>query len=142
LERPYPELGVSIAKRDGLTIVGFSPTQIVGVDIEIDQPEIDIDMLMRDHFAPGEGAALQRLPPADRRLVFFRLWTLKEAALKISGRGVFDGVSQPDLSATGAMSAALASGTGRVFCDGRPIHLAWTVLPGCHAALAIADAAA
>src|SRR5690606_12257225 len=60
---------------------------------------LDAVGLAGDHFSAGEARAVaaQKNPAAQRDL-FFRLWTAKEAALKTTGRGVYDGLDEPDLA--------------------------------------------
>ncbi len=99
LARPYPELAVSLSHRADMLLAAFSPTGDVGADIEIDAPEIEVHRLATDHFSPGEAAAVARAGGATARELFLRMWVAKEAALKVSGRGVFDGVGEPDLAA-------------------------------------------
>jgi 4'-phosphopantetheinyl transferase len=63
----------------------------VGIDLERVRPLPDLEALADHFFAPGERAALRRLPGALREEGFFRCWTRKEAYLK--GRG--DGLALP-----------------------------------------------
>lgn len=97
---PYPELGVSMSHRDDLTLVGFSPTRAVGVDVEIDVPAqtLDVARLARDHYAAAEAGRIAALPEAPARALFLSLWVGKEAMLKTIGRGTYDGLEQPDLA--------------------------------------------
>lgn len=101
LAPPYPELAVSLARRGHLLLVGFAPVGSVGVDIEpVSAGNVpDPARLARDHLAPAEATAVCALGNDAARLLFLTLWTAKEAALKLSGRGVFDGMRLPDLSA-------------------------------------------
>lgn len=72
---------------DGLVACAVSwPTEI-GIDVEnIDrQPALD---LTKAYFAPTELAWLQSLDTAAQRQGFFQLWTLKEAFIKATGRGL------------------------------------------------------
>lgn len=99
---PYPELGVSLSHRRGLLLAGFSPDSQVGVDVETAAPGLDAPRLASDHFAAGEAAAVAQAAAAsaeDARDLFLRLWVAKEAVLKATGRGVYDGLDAPDLSA-------------------------------------------
>lgn len=98
LAPPYPELGGTLSHRDDLILAGFSPTQRVGADIEIDTPALDARQLAADHFTQAEAAAIRRLVDAAARDAFLRLWVAKEAALKLTGRGIYDGLDEPDLA--------------------------------------------
>lgn len=99
LAPPYAELAVSLSHRGDLLLAAFSPAGPVGADIEIDAPGLEPKVMAADHFSSGEAAALVRLGEAGARDLFLRLWVAKEAALKVSGRGIFDGVGEPDLAA-------------------------------------------
>ena len=101
LRDPYPELGVSMAGRGDVLLIGFSPDARVGVDLEPEEsvPIADVARLAADHFSIEEARAI-RSAGADMRArdLFLRLWVAKEAALKLTGRGVFDGVGEPEFS--------------------------------------------
>lgn len=99
LDAPHPELGVSLSYRDGALLVGYSPARNVGVDIEPDDETLEPLQLARDHFAAAEAEIIAReKSAAAQRDLFLRLWVAKEAALKATGRGVYDGLDEPDFS--------------------------------------------
>ena len=100
LQPPYPELGVSMSSRAGYLLVGFSPAGAVGVDIETGNTRKPLDpmALALDHFSTNEARRVAALAPRTARDLFLRLWVAKEAVLKLTGRGVFDGLREPDLS--------------------------------------------
>ncbi len=98
LAPPYPELAVSLSHRGRNLLAAFSPMSDVGVDIEPDDPAIEVMRLAADHFSQAESAALATLPAVQSRDMFLRLWVAKEAALKLTGRGIFDGLGEPDLA--------------------------------------------
>ncbi len=129
LAPPYPELGVSFSWRDGLLLAGFDPEGAVGVDIEPADTSgrLEPGRLASDHFAPGEAAAVMARSGDDALDLFLRLWVAKEAVLKLTGRGVYDGLHRPDLG------WCIASISG----DGTPIRLQGT--PG-HTAVEVAVA--
>lgn len=97
---PYDELAISLARRKTVLVAGFAPTGRVGVDVEVSANLVRNDpvRLARDHFSPAEAAYLEELEPDRARDMFLRLWVAKEALLKCTGRGVFDGLADPDLS--------------------------------------------
>ena len=60
----------------------------VGADIELPRPR-RTDAIARRFYAPGEIERLFRLDdPEARQEEFFRLWTCKEAFLKVTGEGL------------------------------------------------------
>lgn len=100
LRQPYHELGVSLSHRTDLLLAGFAPNNAVGVDIEVEDINgFDPIAFAADHFSPREAAAVATFDSAIALEVCYRLWVAKEAALKISGRGIFDGLDEPDLAA-------------------------------------------
>lgn len=99
LDAPDIELGVSLSYRDGALLVGYSSSHRVGVDLEPDDESLHAVQLARDHFAADEARAIAAEPSvAARRDLFLRLWVAKEAVLKATGRGVYDGLDQPDFA--------------------------------------------
>ncbi|NTJ61947.1 4'-phosphopantetheinyl transferase superfamily protein [Agrobacterium rhizogenes] len=100
LRHPYNELGISLSHRADLLLAGFAPDGAVGVDIEIEDINgFEPVTFAADHFSPQEAAAVAALDSAAALEICYRLWVAKEAALKISGRGIFDGLDEPDLAA-------------------------------------------
>ena len=99
------------------TSAAFSPDGPVGADIELDDADLDAARLAADHFAPGEASAVAAASGPARRDLLLRLWVAKEAALKLTGRGIHDGADEPDLSGVLATlahdGAAIALPAGR-----------------------------
>lgn len=59
----------------------------LGVDVELHRDR-SYDDIARRFFALGEQARLFALPPEQRRLAFFDIWTAKEAFVKATGDGI------------------------------------------------------
>ncbi|HMC34328.1 MAG TPA: 4'-phosphopantetheinyl transferase superfamily protein [Myxococcales bacterium] len=59
----------------------------VGADVERLKPR-RTDDIARRFFVPGEQRRLFSLSPVEREQAFFRLWTCKEAFLKVTGEGL------------------------------------------------------
>ena len=83
-----PHLNFSLSHSKRLAVVAVSSTSDVGVDVEsLDRTIIadpaDIGL------SPGEHAWLRSRPPATRQRDFVKLWTVKEAYVKLLGRGFF-----------------------------------------------------
>ena len=60
----------------------------LGVDIEQTREVRRMDRLAEAKFAPDEAALLRAAPVGDRRMLFFRIWTQKEAFTKALGVGL------------------------------------------------------
>lgn len=120
LAPPYPELGVSLSRRAGMLLAAFAPDGLVGADIELDGPDSPSApaAFAADHYSEGEAAAVGRLSGPGARDLCHRLWAAKEAVLKMSGRGVYDGLAEPDLTphlhalARDGVAVALPAGPG------------------------------
>jgi 4'-phosphopantetheinyl transferase len=107
-------LGVSLSHRKDLLLAGFSPTAAVGVDIEIEAAgSFDPIAFAADHFSRGEVDVIATFEADIAKDICYRLWVAKEAALKISGRGIFDGMDEPNL----------ASQIHLIRTDGVAVHL-------------------
>lgn len=87
------DLRFSLSHTRGMAAVALAQGVDVGVDVEARERVGQFDLAVADaHFAPDEAALLRALPSAEERQErFLALWTLKEAVVKATGRGV----SQP-----------------------------------------------
>lgn len=84
---PVPGPYFNLSHCEGLVACGVSPDLELGVDVERVSRDPPLE-LGRSHFAPEEERWLNSLPKAARPVGFFRLWTLKEAFIKATGRGL------------------------------------------------------
>lgn len=82
----------SLSHCDGLValLVADAPC---GVDAERPRPARTLAVAGR-YFSEEETLMLAALPPAERDTAFFRLWTLKEAAVKALGTGLAGNMAQ------------------------------------------------
>ncbi len=83
-----PRLNFSLSHSKRLAVVAVSSTSDVGVDVESLDRTIVVDPA-NIVLSPGEHAWLGSRPPASRGLDFVKLWTVKEAYVKLLGRGIF-----------------------------------------------------
>jgi 4'-phosphopantetheinyl transferase len=82
------ELRFNLSHSQDLTLIAFSRTREVGVDVEYMRPGIDNEELSKHYFSSREYAMLQALPQAMRRAAFYHCWSRKEAYIKVRGMGL------------------------------------------------------
>ena len=81
-------LAFSTSHSDGLAIVAVVTQGEVGVDIERVRPMPDALAMARRFFTAREYEHLRSVPASTRSDAFLRLWTAKEAHVKLLGRGL------------------------------------------------------
>lgn len=86
-----PPLAFSLSHTRGLVACAIGRAAAIGVDVERTDRKVSRADLGRAVFSDDEAAAIERLAPGDRPARLFELWTLKEAFVKATGRGL----SQP-----------------------------------------------
>jgi len=80
------ELRFNLSHSGQRALIALSRVE-VGADVEWLKKR-RTDDIARRFFAPGEQQRLFALPPGEREAAFFRLWTCKEAFLKVTGEGL------------------------------------------------------
>jgi 4'-phosphopantetheinyl transferase len=134
LSPPYCELGVAMSTCRDALLIGFHPDRPVGVDLEA-EGSLDveaIDQIARDQFTPQDAAAIAAAPIEHRCALFLCHWTAKEAALKVTGRGVYDGLRWPSIDVVAPphgfepahVEVAASAAVGRLRISVRRISLA------------------
>ena len=84
--KPMPiQFNVSHSYDHGL--LAFARSGRIGVDIEDRRRRPNIDEILYSVFSSKEQHLLRHSSGTKRRLVFFRLWTFKEALIKATGEG-------------------------------------------------------
>lgn len=84
----WRHLQFNLSHTDGLAACAVGIGCRIGVDVENVSRPIDLDGLSSHALAAPEVASLDNATHDVRRLLFFRYWTLKEAYLKATGRGL------------------------------------------------------
>jgi 4'-phosphopantetheinyl transferase len=82
-----PGLHFSLSHTRGLAACAVGSFHALGIDAEAWCEPAPIELADR-YFAPEEARLVADLAPEKRPLAFYRLWTLKEAYLKATGRGL------------------------------------------------------
>jgi 4'-phosphopantetheinyl transferase len=81
-------LQFNLSHSGGLALVALARGLPVGVDIEREKSEIEVDSIASRYFAPAEVTGLNRYDQAARARLFFRIWSRKEAFIKALGQGL------------------------------------------------------
>ena len=83
----HAALRFNLSHTRGMVVCAITANDEIGVDVEaLDRPNGGRDIAGR-FFCPDETALIDHAPEAEQRHVFFRLWTMKEAVMKATGRG-------------------------------------------------------
>jgi 4'-phosphopantetheinyl transferase len=80
-----------------LVVVAVSCDE-VGIDVERVRPVASLPALAARHMTSNEQAAIDEAAEDERLAAFFRLWTRKEAAVKLTGLGLQAAVGLLDVS--------------------------------------------
>jgi 4'-phosphopantetheinyl transferase len=83
-----PGVQFSLSHSGDLALIGVTIDHAIGVDVEIVRDSVDIDLVARRQFAPGEVARLFNVTGTERVSAFYTCWTRKEAYLKARGEGL------------------------------------------------------
>jgi 4'-phosphopantetheinyl transferase len=82
-----PGLSFNLSHTSDLVALAVARDRAVGIDTESLERDAPLDLADR-YFAPAECLDLLALPPTDRPLRFFELWTFKESYIKARGMGL------------------------------------------------------
>lgn len=86
-QTPRP-IRFNLSHTPGLAACAVTLDVDVGIDVEnVERAGVDVDVTARS-FTASERAYVQAGPDEDRRRRFFQIWTLKEAYIKATGRGL------------------------------------------------------
>ncbi|MDR3477282.1 MAG: 4'-phosphopantetheinyl transferase superfamily protein [Gammaproteobacteria bacterium] len=87
--KPYlreQALQFNVSHSQDMAVYAFTLDQPIGVDIEKTQEKYD-DAVAARFFSESEYRELSALPQSERALCFYRIWSRKEALIKVSGEG-------------------------------------------------------
>lgn len=79
--------GFNLSHSEGRGVLAIGNVADLGIDIEGYDRRVDHAGLARRCFRDPEIAWMERFPPDQRHLAFFRIWTAKEARMKATGEG-------------------------------------------------------
>ena len=72
----------------GRALVAISANLELGIDLEAHERRTDVLRIADRYFFGSEAEMIRAAPEADRRALFFFLWTAKEAVIKAQGGGL------------------------------------------------------
>ncbi len=82
------KLYFNISHSKDQVLYGISKEGHLGVDIEFLDPEIESELISSHFFAPEEISLIKESEGLSKSEAFFRLWTIKEAFIKLIGKGL------------------------------------------------------
>ncbi|MFH1144032.1 MAG: 4'-phosphopantetheinyl transferase superfamily protein [Candidatus Eisenbacteria bacterium] len=88
---PAERLHVGVAHAGSIALLALCWERPIGVDVERLRADVDELAVAQRFFAPQEAAAIAELRGLERREVFYRCWTRKEAYVKARGFGLAQG---------------------------------------------------
>jgi 4'-phosphopantetheinyl transferase len=129
-EAPDP-LRFNLSHSGTFALIAVSGEHPVGVDVEQVRPGREPVALAERALEPEDAAAVRAAAPAERGLVFHRLWARHEARLKCVGAGIFrdppprtEAVTVADIEVAPGYAAAVAAAAPELL----PLRL-WTFDP-------------
>ena len=82
-------LAFNLSHSGALALLAVADDSEIGIDIQHVTSGLDETSIARTLFSPGEIDHLATLAADERRMMFFRLWTCREAMLKAAGVGLY-----------------------------------------------------
>jgi len=88
----------NLSHSGNLVLCAVAPGSEVGVDVQDTGKSVAMDDIAQSFFSPAEAAALQQVPPEERRAAFYQCWVRKEAVIKGLGHGFSLPLNQFDVT--------------------------------------------
>ncbi len=83
----HSSLSFNLSHSDNWAVLAVADNSSVGVDLEKIDPDLNFTSLANQYFDKRENKFLEKYPTERQRRGFYRLWTQKEAMLKLNGFG-------------------------------------------------------
>ena len=141
--KPYlinePSLYFNLSDSHRVALYAITTNVEVGIDIESMRSNIHAKDIAERFFSPNEITAFRTLPKGQHLEGFYRIWTMKEAYIKVIGRGLSFGLDQFTIN----INVDAVKMDGLLTVEGDPNLAKWWTLcsisspPGYMAALAI-----
>lgn len=100
LDTNWESTGITfnVSHSHGLALIAVSTNNCIGIDIELERSDVEIEKLARRYFSKNEYEAIMAFEGNNRRRSFFATWTRKEALVKATGTGIAYGLASFDVS--------------------------------------------
>ncbi|WP_020590112.1 4'-phosphopantetheinyl transferase family protein [Desulfobacter curvatus] len=123
----FPDIHFNLSHSHGVAVCALCRNTDVGVDVEDVGRRTDLSIAKR-FFSSSEAALVSKASGAEKRKLFFDIWTLKEAYIKAVGKGLSIPLNSFSFNATETEIQITFSGTGRT--DPRWQFFHWRPEPG------------
>ncbi len=90
----HPEWTFNLSHSGNHLVIAMGQHCRLGVDIEPCKPQQNLPQLVKKCFAQSEASYWQALADSEKTTAFYRIWTIKEAFVKATGRGIALGLDQ------------------------------------------------
>lgn len=100
-------LNFNLSHSGGMALYAFARDRQIGIDIESVRSLSEVEEIAERFFSKREYEELRAFPLSQQHQAFFRYWTLKEAYVKATGRGLSLPLNQFEVSLTQGDSAVL-----------------------------------
>jgi 4'-phosphopantetheinyl transferase len=88
LGHPTTDIRFNVTHSHECAMVAIARSHEVGVDLEFQREDVEVEDLARRFFSSYEQEKLTAIASADRNAAFFQIWTAKEALIKAMGIGL------------------------------------------------------
>lgn len=88
LNQHQPDIRFNLSHSNNLAILAVSQSNEVGIDIEFMEKKAEWKKIINRFFTDTEQKAIFSLPEEQQRTAFFKVWTRKEAFMKVTGLGL------------------------------------------------------
>lgn len=89
-------LQFNVSHSKHISVIAFSLSHQVGIDIEFTNPELNFKALAESTFTDEEKVLLNELSLGNIPKAFFKLWTKKESAVKLFGNSLAAAIDQKE----------------------------------------------
>jgi len=88
LNKNQPDIRFNLSHSNNLALLAIRQSHEVGIDVEFMEKKLEWKKIIKRFFTEAEQKALFALPEDQQRCAFFKVWTRKEAHMKVTGRGL------------------------------------------------------